>query len=343
MGKLLILVLVALVAYLLWRGLRRDAEPRRDTAGRRRADGRLQPVRRTPAGLRGGRGARAGTSAPTSTAGCSALEQARRPRACGVPAAGPGARPREPHAVPDSFWVSLRYFNAYRIAIAVLFLASALVYGDALNLGSHDLRLFTAAAAAYLAAAVAFQVALKRVPRSFDTHLTAHVCTDIAATVLLMFASGGFRSGLAVMLLISIAAASLVSRGRLLLFYAALATIAVLLEQAVEVVAFGESLGGFLPAGDDLDRLLRHRARHQPARAAGDHQRAGRTAARDRPRQPAADQPARDPGRAGRRAGRRLERPRAQPQPAGRAAARPAGARARPDRGVLGRARPGAR
>jgi two-component system sensor histidine kinase PilS (NtrC family) len=157
------------------------------------------------------------------------------------------AEPREPQAVPDSFWVSLRYFNAYRIAIAALFLASALVYGDALNLGSHDLRLFTAAAAAYLAAAIAFQVALKRAPRSFETHLTTHVCTDIAATVLLMFASGGFRSGLAVMLLISIAAASLVSRGRLLLFYAALATIAVLLEQAVEVVAFGESLGGFLP------------------------------------------------------------------------------------------------
>ncbi len=155
--------------------------------------------------------------------------------------------PREPQVAPDSFWVSLRYFNAYRIAIAALFLASALVYGDALNLGSHDLRLFTAAAAAYLAAAVAFQVALKRAPRSFDTHLTTHICTDIAATVLLMFASGGFRSGLAVMLLISIAAASLVSRGRLLLFYAALATIAVLVEQAVEVIAFGESVGGLLP------------------------------------------------------------------------------------------------
>jgi two-component system sensor histidine kinase PilS (NtrC family) len=153
----------------------------------------------------------------------------------------------ESQPVPESFWVSLRYFNAYRIAIAALFLASALVYGDALNLGSHDLRLFTAAAAAYFAAAIAFQVALRRAPSSFETHLTAQVCTDIAATVLLMFASGGFRSGLAVMLLISIAAASLVSRGRLLLFYAALATIAVLIEQAVQVVAFGENLGSFLP------------------------------------------------------------------------------------------------
>ena len=92
-------------------------------------------------------------------------------------------------------------------------------------------------------------MALKRAPRSFDTHLTAHVCTDIAATVLLMFASGGFRSGLAVMLLISLAAASLVSRGRLLLFYAALATIAVLAGAGGRVLAFGESLGGLPAAG----------------------------------------------------------------------------------------------
>jgi two-component system sensor histidine kinase PilS (NtrC family) len=175
------------------------------------------------------------------------LNKPLAPELAAFRAAAPAAAAREPQIVPDSFWVSLRYFNAYRIAIAALFLASAVIYGDALNLGSHDLRLFTTAAAAYLAAAIGFQVALKRVPRSFDSHLTAQVCTDIGATVVLMFASGGFRSGLAVMLLISIAAASLVSRGRLLLFYAALATIAVLLEQAVEVFAFGESVGGFLP------------------------------------------------------------------------------------------------
>jgi uncharacterized protein len=32
MGKLLILVVVALAAYLLWRGFRRDAEPPRETS-----------------------------------------------------------------------------------------------------------------------------------------------------------------------------------------------------------------------------------------------------------------------------------------------------------------------
>jgi two-component system sensor histidine kinase PilS (NtrC family) len=165
------------------------------------------------------------------------------------PVALTAARPESPADI-DSFWVSLRYFNAYRIAVAALFVVSALIYGDMLSFGlGEDVRLFAATSAAYLAAAVVFQVVLIRVRRNFDAQLTTHVCTDVVATALLTFASGGFRSGLWVMLLISIAGASLVSRGRLLLFYAALATIAVLIEQAVEVVVHGESIGGFLPTG----------------------------------------------------------------------------------------------
>ena len=37
--------------------------------------------------------------------------------------------PRE--RVPESFWVSLGYFNLYRIALATLFLTITLIYGDA--------------------------------------------------------------------------------------------------------------------------------------------------------------------------------------------------------------------
>jgi two-component system sensor histidine kinase PilS (NtrC family) len=161
-------------------------------------------------------------------------------------APGSAARP-EAQTVPESFWVSLRYFNAYRIVIAGLFFVSGLVYADLLSLGSQNVQLFAATSALYLLAAIAYQVILTRVPRNFDTQLTVHVCTDVVVTGLLMFASGDFRSGLAVMLLISIAAASLVSRGRLLLFYAALATIVVLVEQVVEVLVHGDPIGGFVP------------------------------------------------------------------------------------------------
>jgi two-component system sensor histidine kinase PilS (NtrC family) len=154
-----------------------------------------------------------------------------------------------PEDVPESFWTSLLYFNGYRLAVAGVFLASGLLYGDTLSLGSHDFTLFAVVSAAYVALAVGFQVVLVRAPRSFEAQVTAHVATDVVALTLLMYASGGFRSGLAGMLLISLAGASLVSRGTLLLFYAAMASIAVLVEQGVWVLFFDQPVANFLPAG----------------------------------------------------------------------------------------------
>ena len=57
------------------------------------------------------------------------------------------------------------------------------------------------------------------------------MAADIAVVCSLMFLAGGVSSGLSVFLLVSLAAASLVGRGRLVLLYAALATVAVLLFQ----------------------------------------------------------------------------------------------------------------
>jgi len=149
--------------------------------------------------------------------------------------------------VSDSFWVSLRYFNAYRIAVAGLFFASFLFYQDVLSLGLEDVRLYAVTSALYLACAFGFHVLLRRAPRNFDVQLTAQIVVDVVAITLLSHASGGFRSGLAVMLLISVAAAGLVSRGSQLLGYAALASIAVLAEQTVQIVTGEAQLGAYLP------------------------------------------------------------------------------------------------
>ena len=68
-------------------------------------------------------------------------------------------------------------------------------------------------------------------PRRFNQQLSAQMAADIAVVCSLMFLAGGVSSGLSVFLLVSLAAASLVGRGRLVLLYAALATVAVLLFQ----------------------------------------------------------------------------------------------------------------
>ena len=159
------------------------------------------------------------------------------------------ARPAQRGTASDSFWVSLRYFNYYRIATAGVFLAVAVIYHDALTLGSHDLRLFIWASGIYLALGIGYQVLMTRWRAWFDVQLSFHVATDVVLVTLLMYSSGGMRSGLAVMLLVSLAAAALVSRGILMLFYAALATIAMLLEQTYWVLVWDHSTAGYLQPG----------------------------------------------------------------------------------------------
>src|SRR5688500_13965875 len=136
-------------------------------------------------------------------------------------------RPEE--RIPDSFWISLRYFNLYRIVLAALFLSASLIYGDAFSLGSHHLDLFRYVAAGYLFAGVAFHGVLRDLRDKSEPQLSMRAVLDIVAITLLMYASGGSRSGLGVMLLISLIGAAIVAPRRLIYLYAALATIALLL------------------------------------------------------------------------------------------------------------------
>ena len=149
---------------------------------------------------------------------------------------------------PESFWISLGYFNLYRIALATLFLTITLIYGDALNLGSHSLALFRTVCAAYLVLGIVCQVVL-RSRQHFNFQLTLHAALDVFAIVLLMYASGGMRSGLGVMLLISLIGAAIVAPIRLSMLYASLATIALLLEQGYWVLAHDLPSSNFLQPG----------------------------------------------------------------------------------------------
>ena len=64
-----------------------------------------------------------------------------------------------------------------------------------------------------------------------------------------MYASGGVRSGLGVILLVSLAAAGLITRGRLVYFHAAVAALAVLLEQTFQTWRFDAGPQDFVQAG----------------------------------------------------------------------------------------------
>ncbi len=152
------------------------------------------------------------------------------------------------HRPPDAYWRSLLLFNGYRAAAAVLLLMAGSIWGDTLQLGSRDPRLFLIVSASYAAFAVAM-FAMIHTRQHFTWQLAIQVGGDIGFVVLMMYASGGLSSGLGLLLLTSLAAAGLVSRGQLTLFFAAIATIAVLLEHTYEILSFSESGAQYAQAG----------------------------------------------------------------------------------------------
>ena len=134
------------------------------------------------------------------------------------------------------FWRSLSYFNLYRLALSSLFVFLAWVFGSSLSLGARNWTIFFAASLIYVVAVVLSYVLLRlRWPR-FEVQLAAQIGTDIVALSVISHASGGIQSNIGLLLLISLAAAGMISRGRITLFFAALASIAALLEHSYGVL-----------------------------------------------------------------------------------------------------------
>lgn len=129
----------------------------------------------------------------------------------------------------------LRYLNLFRLILAGLFI----VAGAELNLGTDAPQVFKGAAFAYLAAVLAlgFPDAVRRF--GVDRVITAQAVIDILVLTAMMWASGGYRSGMPVLMMVVLAGTGLVAEGRMVLFHAALATVAVLAENVWRLVAGG--------------------------------------------------------------------------------------------------------
>lgn len=152
--------------------------------------------------------------------------------------------------LPESFWRSLRYFNGFRLVTASIFVLAVNLPGRLRPFGAEAPLLSFGVSLFYLAAAVCFvAVAAQSKRPRFYRLLTIEVVVDVLSITLLMYASGGARSGLGYMLLVVMAAAGLVGHGRLALFYAALATVAVLFEQAYHLLQGAADLTDLSQAG----------------------------------------------------------------------------------------------
>lgn len=128
-------------------------------------------------------------------------------------------------------WKPLRFLNLYRLVIATFFVIIG--FSDSLTapLGIYYPQLYFAVSLFYIAfsALSIFTIDWRKPP--FTVQVYCHVLTDIAVIILLMHASGGLKSGLGVLLVVAIAGGSLLTAGRTAILFAALAALAVLLEQ----------------------------------------------------------------------------------------------------------------
>ena len=152
--------------------------------------------------------------------------------------------------IADAHWKSLRYFNAYRLCIAVLLFVSSLIHPSPFSLiaperGSYHL----AVTGLYLVATLISLAGVSIYRRRFNLQLSAHVLVDVLALTLLMNFGGGARSGMGVLLLVSLAGSGLVGQGRLVLFYAAVATLTVLYEQTYRAITTDFDTADFFQTG----------------------------------------------------------------------------------------------
>ena len=202
----------------------------------------------------------------------------------------------------DSYWRSLFYFNIYRLIVATLLLVTAAVFEDA-AFGTRSLTMFLYATVVYILFSV-FSVATITSHRpDFNVQLGIQVVADVVFVTLLVYSSGGVSSGLGLLLLASLAAAGIISRGRMTLFFAALATVAMLVGADLRGPAARGELRPLYPSRAAQRRLFCHRLARPYAGPLHAGKRGARRSARGGPGQHGAGQPARDPGHEGRRAG----------------------------------------
>lgn len=156
--------------------------------------------------------------------------------------------PRDYPAQPDAHWRSLHYFNLFRLTVAGFFVVAYIQFGT-VPFGADEPVLFFLVSILYTLFAAVMTVAIGVRWPNFNLSLSMQMSADVAFIVTLLHASGGIHSGLGLLMVASLAAAGLVRRGRLAMFHAALASIAVLLEHGYQVIARGGDPRDFLHVG----------------------------------------------------------------------------------------------
>jgi two-component system, NtrC family, sensor histidine kinase PilS len=154
----------------------------------------------------------------------------------------------------STLWRSMFYFNIYRLVLSCILLVLALG-GDVSTGGAHrypDLFLLAAGSLITLSALYFVTINIARPPFQLQVHL--QTILDLLLLAVLIHASEGIQSGFGILMIVTVAAVSLMDTRRSAIAYAALGTLLALTETMIGFVAGLESISilqnpGFLGVG----------------------------------------------------------------------------------------------
>ena len=162
----------------------------------------------------------------------------------------PGCDPTEVHDTSEN-WYRLRLFNYSRALLALFFITIYLngwlsrLIGDKF---SHP-DLFITISSAYLAATLFFTVGIYYRKPGLCKQVVFHTLVDISCIVMLMHTTGGVRSGLGMLLIITISMTSLFLPKRVTLLFTAISALAIIGEQIYAEFTYLDYEPAFTQAG----------------------------------------------------------------------------------------------
>lgn len=148
----------------------------------------------------------------------------------------------------DLSWRVLALVNLFRLLV-VLLLFVLFVSVTTTSVGRAAPAIFVGTTVAYLLYTAISTSSVKRRWPDLSLQTFVNVCVDILAITFFTYSSGGMASGLAALMILPIGAASFVVRQRLALLFAAMGTLALLLQQAFTSLNARADIGDFAGAG----------------------------------------------------------------------------------------------
>ena len=151
---------------------------------------------------------------------------------------------------PDG-WHRLRLFNYFRGTLGLFFI-TVYLNGWLLKLiptGYANPDLFITVSLVYFITSLFFITGMVSRKPGLDTQVIIHTLVDITCIVTLMHATGGIRSGLGMLLIISISMTSLFLHKRITILFAAISALAVIAEQVYSQFIYADYSPAFTQAG----------------------------------------------------------------------------------------------